>query len=204
MSEIIVKYRKARAVVFYSFSAVFMSGALLSLVWVDQIPKEILFLIGIKPFPMPIGDKIVFAIIFVSLIFTFHAFMVIDYFQRIDKHAKDRDYYKVQRRSWISRLIEGSYDPPISERNAKMVLPEDEVRKVFDGLDTSRLFSDDFQLMSSISDFVRFCYRNRLFGALELDDCRRIDGVFRDKKGERITANQIAQCKQDLLSKGRI
>lgn len=134
MSENIVKYRKARAVVFYSFSAVFMSGALLSLVWVDQIPKEILFLIGIKPFPMPIGDKIVFAIIFVSLIFTFHAFMVIDYFQRIDKHAKDRDYYKVQRRSWISRLIEGSYDPPISERNAKMVLPEDEVRKVLTGL----------------------------------------------------------------------
>lgn len=204
MSDNSIKYRKARAVIVYSLGAIIMSGALLSLVWVDQIPKEILYLIGIKPFSTPIGDKIIFAIIFVSIIIALHAFAIIDYFQRIDKHAKDKDYYKVQRRSWLSRIIEGRYDPPVSERNARMLLSEDEVRKVFEGQNTSHLFSDDFQLLSSISDFVRFCYRNRLFGAFELDDCRKIDGIFRDKKGERISAYQLAQCKQDLLSKGRI
>lgn len=199
----VVRYRKVRAaIIYYCFALVFCCCTI-STIWIDRLPWEFLEFLGAKITPAPQGDRIIFAIIFVSAAFSWAGILLTYTFEKIERHAEDDNYYKVKK-SFLSMLIEGRYVEPVKHNRPRSVLPESEIQTRFNVPGNEAIFDDNLQLKVTMADFVKFCHKKQIFKTYRIEDWRLIDRVFHDKKGDLISAEQLSQSYRDLQQKGKL
>ena len=80
-----------------------------------------------------------------------------------------------------------------------LTIPESIRRAVEDGK-----VGDNLCLRCTITDFVKYCVEKHFFEPYIIAQWRQIDCCLKDSKGKTITARQLAQCYQDLQSKGKV
>lgn len=80
-----------------------------------------------------------------------------------------------------------------------ITMPESIRRAVEDGK-----VGDNLCLRCTITDFVKYCVEKHFFEPYNIAQWRQIDCCLKDSKEKIITAKQLAQCYQDLQSKGKV
>lgn len=78
-------------------------------------------------------------------------------------------------------------------------IPESIKRAVEDGI-----VGEDLCLKCSNMDFIRYCVKKHFFEPYQIAQWRQIDCCLKNVKGKTIEAKQLAQCYQDLQSKGKV
>lgn len=192
-----------RAVIFYLMTAILFVCVYFETFWFDNVFGELLDWIGIHLHPIPKPVQVIFAIIFATFVIAYFGFMLSFQLEAIERHADDDNYFKMKR-SWVSRLIEGNKPVHSTWKPDRTVLPVDDVKTLYDRPGKEDIFDDNLQLKTSMAAFVRFTVDNKVFDTFNIDTWRKIDGIFRNKKGDRITADQLAQCNSDIQQRQRV
>lgn len=198
-----VKYRKIRAVVLYSALAIAFICCYFEAFWFDDIIGDLLQSFGVRYNPIPLASQVMFAIIFAVIILSMYAVIITYRLESIEEHADDEEYYKVKR-SFITQVIEGRYVKPANKVKHSTALPIEEVKTKFMVPGWEVVFDENLQLKCSMADFVRFCYNNQFSKSYTIDFWRLIDMTFHDKKGNLLSAEQLAQCNSDIQQRQRV
>lgn len=199
----VVKYRKMRAIIMYSLMAILWICLVYDFFWFENFPFRFLNWIGIKTYPAPKASQIIFAIIVAAIILAWNGFSLSLALEAIERHADDENFFKMKR-NWASYLIEGRTPVRGNWKPDKTALPVAQVKILFDKPGKEDIFDDNLQLKTTMAAFVRFTVENHVFESFNIDTWRKIDGVFRNKKGDRLTADQLAQCNSDIQQRQRV
>ena len=199
----VVRYRKMRAIIFYSLYSILMICLFYDFFWFENFPGQFLKWLGVHTNPAPPASRIVMAIMFAAIVVAWNGFTLSLALEAIERHADDENFFKMKR-SWASYLIEGRSPVRSNWKQDKTALSVEEVKSMYDIPGKEAIFDDNLQLKTSMAAFVRFTVDNHVFDSFSIDTWRKVDGLFRNKKGDRLTAEQLAQCNSDIQQRQRV
>ena len=199
----VIKYRKMRAIIFYSLSTVLLICLFYDFFWFENFPGEFLNWLGVHLNPVPKATQVIFAIMFAAIAIAWDGYHLSLILESIERHADDDEFFKM-RRNWVSYLIEGRTPVKSNWKPDKTALPLSQVKALFNKPGRDEIFDENLQLKTSMAAFVRFTVDNHIFETYNIDTWRKIDGIFRNKKGDRLTADQLAQCNSDIQQRQRV
>ena len=127
----VIRYRKMRAIIFYSLTSVLMICIIYDFFWFENFPGQFLNWLGVHTNPAPPATRIVLAIMFAAMVLAFEGYTLSLALEAIERHADDERFFKMKR-SWASYLIEGREPVKSNWKPDKAALPIATVKSLYD------------------------------------------------------------------------